>query len=128
FARDVDDVGLIVGEAPSPDREVMRIKLYIDFAFIAAYSSLFVVLGLLAARGPAAWHKVAGMAATMLGPAAGLFDILENRAILVVVGYAVGSDNTCNAQRDSPRGRGQMGFGGLDRCFAGCVVLYFTKT
>src|SRR5712691_13055416 len=74
FARDVDEVGLILGDAPSPDREVMRVKLFIDYGFIASYSALFVTLGMLAARGPAAWHKMAGAAAAVCGIATGVFD------------------------------------------------------
>jgi hypothetical protein len=81
FARTPDDIGLILSDAPSLDREVMRIKVYIDYAFLTAYSALFVTLGLLAARGPMAWQKVAGIAAAVCGVAAGLFDVMENRAI-----------------------------------------------
>src|SRR5882762_8868028 len=47
MARDVDEVDAILGEAPSPDREAMRVKQYIDFAFIASYAALYVALSLL---------------------------------------------------------------------------------
>ena len=40
FARDVQDVDWILGDAPSPDREVMRVKQYVDFAFITCYTAL----------------------------------------------------------------------------------------
>src|SRR5512133_3668636 len=49
FARDVQDVDWILGDAPSPDREVMRVKQYVDFAFIACYAALCAALGVEAA-------------------------------------------------------------------------------
>ena len=81
FARDVQDIDWILGDAPSPDREVMRVKQYIDFGFISCYSALAVALSLLAAR-KGGWRLVAGIAAGSCGVAAGVFDVLENRAIL----------------------------------------------
>jgi hypothetical protein len=81
FARDVQDVDWILGDAPSPDREVMRVKQYVDFGFIACYVSLCAALGAVAAR-KGGWRKVAGIAGGICGLAAGLFDVLENRAIL----------------------------------------------
>ncbi len=81
FARDVQDVDWILGDAPSPDREVMRVKQYVDFGFIACYVSLCAALGAVAAR-KGGWRKVAGIAAGICGLAAGVFDVLENRAIL----------------------------------------------
>ncbi len=47
FARDVQDVDWILGDAPSPDREVMRVKQYVDFGFIACYAGLFLALSVL---------------------------------------------------------------------------------
>ena len=38
--RSVSEVDDILSDTPSADREVMRIKQYIDFAFIAAYAAL----------------------------------------------------------------------------------------
>ena len=81
FARDLQDIDWILGDAPSPDREVMRIKQYIDFGFITCYSALELALSLLAAR-RGGWRLVAGIAGGICGVAAGVFDVLENRAIL----------------------------------------------
>jgi|SRR5579862_5263180 len=81
FVRSVEDVDLILGEAPSPDREVMRIKQYIDFAFIAAYTALFLILSALVVR-RGGWQLATGIAAGICGIAAGAFDVLEDRAIL----------------------------------------------
>src|SRR5438105_14808380 len=50
FARDVQDVDWILGDAPSPDREVMRVEQYEDFGFIACYAALCAALGAAAAR------------------------------------------------------------------------------
>jgi len=84
FARDVQDVDWILGDAPSPDREVMRVKQYVDFGFIASYTSLFLALSVLAIR-KGGWKQVTGIAAGICGFAAGVFDVLENRAILNIL-------------------------------------------
>ena len=55
FARDVQDIDWILGDAPSPDREVMRVKQYDDFVFIACYTALS-----LGARLPWSSAKAAG--------------------------------------------------------------------
>jgi len=81
FARDVQDIDWILGDAPSPDREVMRVKQYADFGFITCYTALFLALSSLAIR-KGGWRKAAGIAAGICGLAAALFDVLENRAIL----------------------------------------------
>jgi len=81
FARDVQDIDWILGDAPSPDREVMRVKQYADFAFIASYTGLALALAALASR-KGGWRRAAGIAAAICGVSAGVFDILENRAIL----------------------------------------------
>jgi hypothetical protein len=81
FVRDVQDVDWILGDAPSPDREVMRVKQYVDFGFIACYAALCAALGAIAAR-KGGWRQVTGMAAGICGLATGVFDVLEDRAIL----------------------------------------------
>ena len=84
FARDVQDVDWILGDAPSPDREVMRVKQYVDFGFIACYSGLFLALAVLVTR-KGGWRQVTGIAAGICALAAGVFDVLENRAILNIL-------------------------------------------
>jgi hypothetical protein len=84
FARSTGDIDLILGEAPSPDREVMRIKQYIDFGFIASYTALFVLMSILAIR-RGGWRQAAGVAAGICALATGVFDVLENRAILGIL-------------------------------------------
>jgi hypothetical protein len=84
FARDVQDVDWILGDAPSPDREVMRVKQYADFGLIASYSGLALALGFLAVR-KGGWRQVTGIAGGICGVAAGVFDVLENRAILNIL-------------------------------------------
>ncbi len=84
FVRNVGDVDLILSEAPSPDREAMRIKTYIDFALILCYVSLGVALSALLARA-GGWKQTAAIAATICIAAAGVFDVFENRAILRVL-------------------------------------------
>jgi hypothetical protein len=84
FARDVQDIDWILGDAPSPDREVMRVKQYVDFGFITCYTALFLALSALAIR-KGGWKQVTGIAAGICGVAAGVFDVLENRAILNIL-------------------------------------------
>jgi hypothetical protein len=84
FARDVQDIDFILGDAPSPDREVMRVKQYVDFAFITCYTALCLALGSLAAR-RGGWRRITGIAAGICGVAAGVFDVVENRAILNIL-------------------------------------------
>ena len=73
------DVDAILGEAPSPDREAMRIKQYLDFGFIACYGCLYLVL---AGCSRERIRRYAGSrvlpAAALAGVAAAAFDIIEN--------------------------------------------------
>lgn len=83
-ARSLDDVDFILGEAPSPDREAMRIKQYIDLGFIASLTGMLLTLAwLLMAHG--AWGRVAGPAAMVCALAACGFDVIEKRAILRIL-------------------------------------------
>jgi hypothetical protein len=84
FARDVQDIDWILGDAPSPDREVMRVKQIVDFGFIACYTALFLALSSLAIR-KGGWRQVTGVAAGICGVATGVFDVLENRAVLNIL-------------------------------------------
>jgi hypothetical protein len=79
FARGIEDIDAVLGDAPSPDREVLRIKLYLDFAFMASYVALFLALSLPLVR-VRAWTQAAGIAAAVCGVGAGVFDVLENVA------------------------------------------------
>lgn len=76
--RGVDEIDAILSDAPSPDREVMRFKQYIDFAFIGTYAALSVVMAW------AIWKRrrwiALGIVAFTLGAAA--CDVAENLAIL----------------------------------------------
>ena len=101
FARNVQDVDWILGDAPSPDREVMRVKQYVDFAFIACYAALCAALGAVAA-GKGGWRRLAGIAAGICGLAAGMFDVAENRAILKLLDIPLRA--TTPAMLDAIRG------------------------
>jgi len=82
--RDVEDLRLTLGDAPSADRETMRIKTKIDFAFIAAYSAFFVAMGILLAR-HGGWRRSAGVVLAICGIVAAVFDVLKNLAILAIL-------------------------------------------
>jgi len=81
MARNVDEVDDILGSAPSPDRETMRFKQYVDFAFIASYTALYLMLSILLAR-TYPWGRIPAIAAAVCGVAAAGFDVAENFAIL----------------------------------------------
>ncbi|MSV35511.1 MAG: hypothetical protein EXQ47_07935 [Bryobacterales bacterium] len=76
--RGIDEIDAILSDAPSADREVMRIKQYIDFAFIAAYAAIGVVIAW-AMRRRQRWVALGIMAFTL---GAAVFDVAENLAIL----------------------------------------------
>jgi hypothetical protein len=77
-ARNVDEVDAVLSDAPSPDREAMRIKQYIDFAFIAFYAALYIALAAMFRSRPA-WVAAA------VGVVAAGFDVAENLAILHIL-------------------------------------------
>lgn len=77
MVRDAADVDAILSNAPSADREAMRIKQYADFGFIAAYGALFIAVGL--------WLRPLGYMAAILGVVAAICDVKENLAILRIV-------------------------------------------
>src|SRR5271166_343759 len=80
-ARDVTDIDAILSDAPSADREAMRIKQFPDFGFIGAYGALFVLGGMmLAGEG-----RAIAIAAAVLGVAAAICNVIENIGILRIV-------------------------------------------
>jgi hypothetical protein len=79
--RNVGEVDAILSDAPSPDREVMRLKQFADFGFIAAYATLFVLMSiLLMPQG-----RSLAIAAAALGLIAAICDVIENVGILRIV-------------------------------------------
>lgn len=78
MARNAAEVDDILGAAPSPDREAMRIKQYLDFAFIASYGGLYIVLAMM-------FRTSLARAAMLLGISAAGCDVFENLAILRIV-------------------------------------------
>jgi hypothetical protein len=83
MARNVSEVDDVLGEAPSPDREAMRIEQYLDFAFIAAYAGLYLALG--------RWFgSRLAWVGTICGLAAAGCDVAENFAILRIVNVPLG--------------------------------------
>ncbi len=79
--RNIAEVDAILSDAPSPDREVMRIKQYADFGFIGCYAALLVVMAMLLARE----NRMIAIAAGALGVIAALCDVIENVGILRIV-------------------------------------------
>jgi hypothetical protein len=79
--RNVAEVDAILGEAPSPDREVMRIKQYADFGFIGGYAALYVLMSMLLIRE----GRAIAISAATLGVACAICDVIENLGILRVI-------------------------------------------
>src|SRR5580692_7792024 len=83
-ARSITDVDWVLGNAPSPDREVMRIKQRLGFVFIGAYTALFLALALLLLRS-GGLGQVAGPAAMICAVATAGFNVVENLAVLRIL-------------------------------------------
>jgi hypothetical protein len=87
MARNADEVEAIMGEAPSADREVMRVKQYVDFALIAGYLALaLLIAGALVRTRHRRLVLVMGGVAVL----AAVADILENLGTLRVVNLSLG--------------------------------------
>jgi hypothetical protein len=97
MARSIDEVDSILGEAPSADREVMRLKQYLDFAFIATYVAIALVMSWALARR----MRLAALALVVFTVAAAIFDVRENLAILRLLPLELGQ--TTRASIDAIR-------------------------
>lgn len=84
LASSVEDVDLILSDAPSPDREAMRIKTYLGFVLILCYTALGILLSLLLAR-RGGWRRAVAIAAGVCTLATGAFDVIASLAILRVL-------------------------------------------
>ena len=88
---DQDDPSAIVGPAghdPGNDRCQMAAQMYLDFSFIPTYTLLFVLVGaVLYSQG----YRRHGVLVCLLIIAAAGFDVLENCAILSVLGVPTNS-------------------------------------
>src|ERR1019366_4896716 len=82
MARNADEVDAILGDAPSADREVMRVKQYVDFGLIAGYLSLALLIA--AALSRTRRRRVA-LLMGCLAILAALQDVRENLATLRLV-------------------------------------------
>jgi hypothetical protein len=83
-ARSITDIDYVLGIAPSPDREVMRIKERLGFLFIGAYTALFLTLALLLLRVEGS-GRIAGPAAMICALATAAFNVFGNLAVLRIL-------------------------------------------
>ncbi len=83
-ARGTIDVDYVLGESPSPDREVMRVKLRIGFAFISAYTALLLTLAILLLRSGGVGRMLAPAAMVCALAAAG-FSLASSFAVLRIL-------------------------------------------
>ena len=95
--RNVAEVDAILSDAPSPDREVMRIKQYADFGFIGGYAALYVLMSMLLIRE----GRAIAISAASMGVAAAICDVIENLGILRIVDVDLG--HTTQAMIDAIR-------------------------
>jgi hypothetical protein len=86
-ARSIEEVDAIMGDAPSPDREVMRVKQYVNFGFIPCYALLYLVMAQALLRRTASrwWGRPLAVAAVIAALAAAVFDVMDTRAITRMV-------------------------------------------
>jgi hypothetical protein len=82
MAQNADEVEAIMGDAPSADREVMRVKQYVDFALIAGYLALALLIAAALVR--ARYHRLA-LVIGGVAVLAALADALEDLGTLRVV-------------------------------------------
>ena len=87
MARDAADVEAIMGDAPSADREVMRVKQYVDFALIAGYLALALMIAAALVR---TRHRRLALVIGGIAVLAALADVLENLGTLRVVNLTLG--------------------------------------
>jgi hypothetical protein len=87
MARDAADVEAIMGDAPSADREVMRVKQYVDFALIAGYLALALVIAAALVR---TRHRRLALVIGGVAVFAALADVIENLSTLRVVNLSLG--------------------------------------
>ena len=87
MARSAAEVEAIMGEAPSADREVMRVKQYVDFALIAGYSGLALLIAAALVR---TRHRRLALVMGGVAVLAAIADVLENLGTLRVVNLTLG--------------------------------------
>ena len=88
--RNISEVDTILSDAPSPDREAMRIKQYADFGFIGAYAALYLLMSMLLIRE----GRAIAISAAILGSLAAVFDVIENLAILRLTSTSISARTT----------------------------------
>jgi len=79
MVHNIDEVDAVLGDSPSADREVMRIKQYVDFAFIPGYAALAILLGRFVTRA-----RIANILAVAILIASAA-NVRENLLILKIV-------------------------------------------
>jgi hypothetical protein len=85
MARNVDEVDAVLSDAPSADREAMRIKQYLDFGFIPCYAALYVAMARIFGGSRQDRPPHLATFAAVCGVVAGIADVFENIGILRVV-------------------------------------------
>ncbi len=87
MARNADEVEAVMGDAPSADREVMRIKQYVDFGLIAGYLTLALLIATALAR---TRHRRLVLVIGGLAALGAIADVLEDLGTLRIVNLSLG--------------------------------------
>ncbi|MDP8990954.1 MAG: hypothetical protein M3N41_12855, partial [Acidobacteriota bacterium] len=91
MARDPGDVEAVLGDAPSPDREVMRVKQYVDFGLIVGYFGLALAMGAALRRGG---RGRTGLLLMTITSVAAFHDVRENLITLRVLNLGLSQVTT----------------------------------
>jgi hypothetical protein len=121
LARTVDEVDDIFSDAPSPDRETMRFKQYIDFGFIASSVAIYLVLSRMLAVSYR-WGRLPAIAAAVCILTAAGLGIAENLAILRICNLRL--NQTAQTMIDSIRQASLLKYG-LAILATGLIGSYF---
>lgn len=133
------DVAQIVGELGDARRDGMRAINLVDFAFIASYTTLFVLIGttLMPKRRP--WSQQRRFAGVLLGTLTGLLDLTENGLILHVLATPLSNldESSVSALRHVALAKWMLSFGtlgalaplffGLPRPAGGLAPIFLTS-
>ncbi|MDQ5846402.1 MAG: hypothetical protein M3539_14015 [Acidobacteriota bacterium] len=101
FVDSVPSVGLILGPDVQHNREVMRKVLLLDFIWIGSYALLYFMVGWLLSRRHCPWAAYLATVAVVSGLAGAVFDIKENRAILMILEGSEVTQSMVNSVRDA---------------------------
>ncbi len=85
FVRSQADIAAVVGDRGHTNRDAMRATIHRDYAFIASYSLLYLLVAMLLATRSGLVPKFAALVAITTGLLSAWFDVVEDRGILAAL-------------------------------------------